>query len=411
MKKLIVSVECSLVISFFLFSGCAAWTAKSERMSLSFKDKQYTRVNKIISINSVETVATKAAADTILGTVDGSQLESTELRKALVDSITASGIFQRVVSNGQADYNLSVKSLLVDQRQNEYSDVISKVMIRYMLFDSKTQQLIWKEDIKSLAKVSIKEAYIGPKRFNGSLENAVKINLNQLVEKLSLYVLTPTDTVSGTDSVSIWNDNYVLTPGEKFSIAKSPITWSDPGGVIAIVPYEQIEFKTFKNRVIGIRKKSNDNNAPLSTEITCDCDLIKDSNEKNTTDVYLIQNERCRVYIVNGAIKVSKHGESKNARIIQGPIEEIEKHPKEIRIEQWATIEKLQVFIKNNQYAQIPSLYSMEYREYAKNKMNKDIEGFLKGLTVNPEMKERFINGQLPLRFKMEDGEWKIHER
>jgi len=100
--------------------------------------------------------------------------------------------------------------------------------------------------------------------------------------------------------------NYVLLPKEKFCLGKTQLTWSDFGNVIYIVPYEQIEFKILENRFIGVRKIQSDNNAQYSKEIICYCDLIKDSNIKGSPDEYIIQNERCRISIVNGAITIDK---------------------------------------------------------------------------------------------------------
>ena len=98
--------------------------------------------------------------------------------------------------------------------------------------------------------------------------------------------------------------NFVLYPGER-NIAQTPITWSDPGQVMALVPYEPIEIRIFKNRVIGVRKQ-NSNDASHVKEIICNCDLIKDSNKDGVPDEYLIKNKKCRIYTANGALEVDE---------------------------------------------------------------------------------------------------------
>ncbi len=281
-----------VVIALLMLSSCSSLS--EDRMMPDFGVMQYKSSQKVLKVKVLEGVFHDGDAGFQQKDLDAEMLE-----KSLLMATDGSGIFKDVVLSEQSDYELTGKKEKQKWRGQPDGTIRVLLSINYALMDSKTNEPLWQEVVHTLGMCTIKEYYNGYSRSNTALERALKKNL----EKFIMAILV---NFYGSSSDS----DIVLFPKEKYSIAETPISWSDPGGVIAIVPYEQIEFKTLNNRVIGVRKKSNDNNAPFLTEIICDCDLIKDSNLKNVPDEYIIQNKRCRVYIVNGTIKVEKYGDA-----------------------------------------------------------------------------------------------------
>lgn len=90
---------------------------------------------------------------------------------------------------------------------------------------------------------------------------------------------------------------------------------------------------------------------------------------------------------------------------------------KDIAEAQWAVIEKLQVFIKEKNYEQIPLCFSKgKFRDYVIKSLKYDPEDWMNAWNINKIEESRLLKYKKSIfsgdgLFVFEDDEWKIHER
>lgn len=88
---------------------------------------------------------------------------------------------------------------------------------------------------------------------------------------------------------------------------------------------------------------------------------------------------------------------------------------KNLAEKQWKTVERLQTLISRKEYDSIPLCFTKgKYREYYSSLLKKDKNLLIGKLSLSrreiKRTKELFISGKVPITFRYEDGEWKIHE-
>ena len=153
-----------------LLSSCTSLS--EERMVPEFKKTAYESSQKKLRVNVLVGVFHYVESG-----FQQENLDAEMLQKALVLTMDRSRIFKEIVFSEQSDYEL-----IAEKKRQTIKVVLG---ISYKLKDSKTNELLWQEEILTLGMCTIKEAYNGYTRCNTALERALKKSLKKSLKKIS----------------------------------------------------------------------------------------------------------------------------------------------------------------------------------------------------------------------------------
>jgi len=154
-------------------TGCATG-AKSEAMVAE-------KVAVAHQSSSNVTVAVSGGQST--SGMGASQISNDDFAHALSDSITKSGLFKEVVSNG-GRYKLNAFIGKVDQPVFGFSMTV-KMEVSYTLVDTQSGKTVWSKNIASEHTAKAGEAFAGVKRLRLANEGAAKANIEQVINEIS----------------------------------------------------------------------------------------------------------------------------------------------------------------------------------------------------------------------------------
>lgn len=110
------------------------------------------------------------------------RLNQETFTRAVVDTLTRSGLFSTVDTTGPADYRLSAE--VVDQKMVGTMSNIMLLLVRYQLTDISSGDNPWTENVLSYHHLSAEDVFMGTDRVAQVVETAVRHNLEQLVARL-----------------------------------------------------------------------------------------------------------------------------------------------------------------------------------------------------------------------------------
>ncbi len=109
--------------------------------------------------------------------------EASEYSFAIVSTLSRSGLFTNVVTDGEANYALSTE--VIGERLLGGTSNIVFILVRYELVDTETQETIWKDNLFSHHEMSAGEVFLGSDRIAQSCEAAVRNCMEQLDDALA----------------------------------------------------------------------------------------------------------------------------------------------------------------------------------------------------------------------------------
>lgn len=175
-----------LLIAAVAMAGCAS-TPKVARMVPQQDDVRIESTGATLVVGEVrggeESTAWK-----------GSKINASNFRQALLQTLRQSILFTTVVSDGEADYELS-STLLAQEQPSMGMSMTVNMVVRYRLTDRATGESVLDQRIASTYKAGFGEALVGTARLRKANEGAVRENLKLLLERMDELSL-------GTERVS-----------------------------------------------------------------------------------------------------------------------------------------------------------------------------------------------------------------
>lgn len=171
-----------VLVALLLLSGCASLS--DERMipdmeSITFSPSDTTISVIILKGNMVD----NGDAEFYENNLDDAILE-----KAVKKTIEDSGIFRKITTPESSSFELIVKNKRHNVRSSYDMTGHSLITIEYTLKDKTENSILWHEEISSVGRCTIKEAYNTFKRHNTATERAVKKNLLKSIQAISEHV-------------------------------------------------------------------------------------------------------------------------------------------------------------------------------------------------------------------------------
>lgn len=111
-----------------------------------------------------------------------SQVQNDRFRETLAESLRASGLFRAVVPAEPAKYRITAD--LVAQGQAEGLDYEQALVVEYVITDTSTSTVAWRQGFNSKHKVTLAQEFAGAARTVKAQEGAVRKNLKQLLDAL-----------------------------------------------------------------------------------------------------------------------------------------------------------------------------------------------------------------------------------
>lgn len=113
-----------------------------------------------------------------------SQVSDVTFSQALVESITKSQVFTRVIEGTGGDYLLTV--VLVSMEQPSFGASFTvKMEAGWSLKRATTGAVVWQESVRSSHTATVGDAFVGVERLRLATEGAAKNNIKQGLGKIS----------------------------------------------------------------------------------------------------------------------------------------------------------------------------------------------------------------------------------
>jgi len=167
-----------IALSFLVLAGCAT-PPKPEAITVvstpSFINSPRTlRVAEVTGGQATETSSVK----TTLG--------NDEFHEALVASLSNAGAFQRVVSAGDADWEL--RATIASQAMRGAFKNTAELMIRYEVFDLNKMRRVWGETVYSHQDMRGFDELFQHKRARVLIEATAKQNIADFIDRLGRWL-------------------------------------------------------------------------------------------------------------------------------------------------------------------------------------------------------------------------------
>ena len=170
-----------VAIVLLMLSSCSSLS--EDRMMPDFGAMHYKITQKVLKVNVLEGDFHDVPAG-----FQQKDLDVEMLKKALLMAMGRSGIFKDVILSELSDYELIAKKEKQKWRGDPNGTIRVILSISYKLIDSKTNGLLWQENVHTLGMCTIKEHYNGYSRCNTALERALKKNFEISIQKISLHL-------------------------------------------------------------------------------------------------------------------------------------------------------------------------------------------------------------------------------
>ena len=164
-----------LLIAFVgLLAGCAAPTTREGMIPASVETTK----------KHPQTVSVSVTGGKETNPLWKSQISDTTFSEALVDAITRSQVFSRVVQGKGGDYLLTVSLMSMSQPSFGASFTVS-MEAGWSIQRADTGAVVWQEAVRSSHTAKMGDAFVGAERLRLATEGAAKNNIKQGLEKIS----------------------------------------------------------------------------------------------------------------------------------------------------------------------------------------------------------------------------------
>ena len=113
-----------------------------------------------------------------------SQVSDSVFSQALVESITKSQVFTRVIEGKGGDYLLTVSLVSMEQPSFGASFTV-KMEAGWSLKNNTTGAAVWQESVRSEHTATMGDAFVGTERLRLATEGAARNNIKQGLGKIS----------------------------------------------------------------------------------------------------------------------------------------------------------------------------------------------------------------------------------
>lgn len=167
------------IVAFSLILSACAESPKSGEM-----------VVKPEPIPSLATNKTLKVEDVIGGeetsSINISKLGSEEFHQALVSSLQNSGMFHRITTEDEGDWQL--RAMIVSQKLTGAWENVQEIMVKYDLTNAADNSTLWSEVIYSSKEMGASDVFLGAERARIIIEKTAQDNISQLLQKLRGWI-------------------------------------------------------------------------------------------------------------------------------------------------------------------------------------------------------------------------------
>jgi len=157
-----------------LLGGCAKATTSTGMVPTSFE----------VARTHPQTVSVDVTGGQETGSMGKPQISNATFQQALVESITKSQMFSRVVEGAGGDYLLSVVLFSMDQPTMGF-DFTVKMEAGWTLKRANTSATVWQEAIRSVYTATTDDAFAAITRLRLATEGAARNNIAEGLSKIS----------------------------------------------------------------------------------------------------------------------------------------------------------------------------------------------------------------------------------
>lgn len=155
-------------------SGCAS---SANREAMTAGDTPITKKHP-------QSVAVRTAGGAETGAMDSSNVSDADLKAAIEDSISQTGVFKRVVQGKDSDYELSVSIVQLSKPIMGLSFTVD-METSWVLLKVADRSVVLRKSVKSSHTATVSDAFAGVTRLRLAVEGATRANIAQGLKELS----------------------------------------------------------------------------------------------------------------------------------------------------------------------------------------------------------------------------------
>lgn len=163
----------------FLTASCTTTVSKTELVPK--EDQGFELTGKTISVLPV-TIRPRPSVG-LMDSVGLTFPEAETYRYAIITTLSQSGLFTEVKTDGDSDYSLSAE--IIGERMFGGTNNVAFILVRYVLSDNLEESVIWKENLLSHFELSAEDVFVGTERVGKTFEGAFRDNMNQLDDSVA----------------------------------------------------------------------------------------------------------------------------------------------------------------------------------------------------------------------------------
>lgn len=167
-----------LIVLLALTAGCASGVRPSAMVPQDFS----------VAVQSSRSVHASVSGADETDPMWGSQLSSSAFHEALVAAIQRSGVFATVVSGPEADYQLRVRLVDLDQPFAGFNMTVG-LTCKWTLVNEATGDSVMEATITSEHTAKVGDSLVGVKRLRIAREGAARENIREGIERVSRLTL------------------------------------------------------------------------------------------------------------------------------------------------------------------------------------------------------------------------------
>lgn len=174
LSRLSLSLALAALVSVTGLSGCASPADRAAMVPTGIR----------ITQKHDSAVAVHTGGGSTTGAMDSSNIADADLKAAIEDAISQSGVFKRIVQGNGADYELTVNIVQLDKPTFGASFTVN-LEAGWTLVKLSDRSVALRKTITSSHTATMGDAFAGVTRLRLAVEGAVRKNIEQGVQEIS----------------------------------------------------------------------------------------------------------------------------------------------------------------------------------------------------------------------------------
>jgi hypothetical protein len=141
-----------------------------------------------VATKHAESLSVTVTGGSETSSLGASKISNRDFAEAITNSITQSGLFAKVISTGQSDYQLQVQIVRLDQPMFGTSFTVN-LEATWRLLHSGDQKVVWEKAITSSSTATFSDAFSGVTRLRLANEGAARNNIQEAIVLMSALPL------------------------------------------------------------------------------------------------------------------------------------------------------------------------------------------------------------------------------